>query len=119
MSMSELESGKPVDPLVRVWDRDFGLIATIRQGWRQDDPGVLTVPIDSPVAARLLDDACRGVSANLTVDYPNGTRTVSRLGEVRVEVNDYGKYVLATFVKELDYLAKVLAWSRPVDAECL
>lgn len=93
---------------IRVWDTNFNLIGSIEpvQGWRQDEPGVLTLPVDHPVTAFILDDNARAAieGIHLTVDRL-GNRWGGRLQEFRITTTwDNDRAFVANFAKFEDEL---------------
>lgn len=64
---------------VRVWDKNWNLIAEVTQGWRCDEPDVIVVPLDHPVAKWITSQDRPDL--RITVDS-RGTRWSGRLGKV-------------------------------------
>lgn len=89
--------------MVRLWDRNFDTPRIVSQGWRMDEPGVLTVPANDPDAQWLLGMSS-DAQAWLTADT-DGQRYIGRLDNyevVRAPFADGGtvKYLRAEFVND-------------------
>lgn len=64
---------------VCVWDENWDLIAEVTQGWRCDEPDVIVVPLNHPVAKWITSQDRPDL--HITVDSL-GTRWSGRLGKV-------------------------------------
>lgn len=115
--MLELENAAPTAPLVRVWDKDFNLIGHVGEGWRVDEPSVLAVPLEHPIAQWLLSNERLG-PVFLTADY-GGLRNIAGLQELVLTREEFGdgfvKLVKATFVS--DRLPRLLNWPDVVESQ--
>lgn len=111
---AEVELGH-TPPLVRIWDNNFNLIGTVDEGWRIDQPGIVTVPTSNWLGRWLLSDERRS-AVFITADA-DGLRHVGGLEEIELRQEEFGegkvKYIKATFAD--DRLPKLRDWASKVE----
>lgn len=89
---------------VKLWDADFNLAFDVDTGWRIDEPEVLAVPQDTPIARWLLeDDRASFDSAVFLTAWIGGRRWTGRLKSYTLaEIADFqGKYLEVRFEREV------------------
>lgn len=77
---------------VCVWDENWDLIAEVTQGWRCDEPNVIVVPVDHPVAQWII--AQDQPDSHITVDGAGGARWSGRLDKFTYLQSDRGDEIL-------------------------
>lgn len=111
IDLTALAASHTDPPLVRVWDLNFTLLATIENGWRLDEPETLTQPVDAPLSQWLLSDMRRG-EVFLTADH-DGKRWIGRQRVLELLKAPFAdgqvKYVKCTFQDDTGYMAEKLA----------
>ncbi|WP_032368578.1 Gp37-like protein [Rhodococcoides fascians] len=92
----------PPSPLVRLWDVDWDLKHTVTAGWRIDEPGVLALPLESPVSRWLLelDHASLQSAVHLTADHAD-KRWQGRLDSFTItKTEGFGDRILTVRFKD-------------------
>ncbi|WP_037182570.1 hypothetical protein [Rhodococcoides fascians] len=86
---------------VRLWDSQWNLVGDIDEGWRADEPLVITLGEAHPIANRIVDDATPAspqFDYNLSVER-DGNRITGSLSEFHLVQGRLGKHLVLRFVE--------------------